>query len=194
MDPPCRLGCNTLAVHSFGSDSLDSGYTLFWFSVILLDLVPWTLDGHSFGSQSFFWFSIILSALVLGLWVFCSWSWILVDGSVVVVTLLDPGFWTLDLVTLLDSFWQYTHCGVPGHWDSGTATRNEALGDLALQFSFTIFWQLRWPAVGLFKKKKNWIAQKKKLNTQKKSDKISGSRPTLFLLQHTHCFLSYLVS
>lgn len=51
-----------------------------------------------------FWSSVTHLVLVLGLWVFGSWSWILVDGSVVVVTLLVPGSWTLDLVTLLVSF------------------------------------------------------------------------------------------
>ena len=74
--------------------------------------------------------------------------------------------------------------GYPGHGDSGTAAKNEELGGLALQFNMTLFWQLGWSLVGLgrWRKKENGLAQQKKLNTQKKSDKISGLRPTLFLL------------
>ena len=67
----------------------------------------------------------------------------------VVVTLLVPGSWTLDLVTLLVHSGKARTVGYSGHGDSGTAAKNEELGGLALQFNMTLFWQLGWSPVGL---------------------------------------------
>ena len=146
---------------------LDSGWTLFWIWLTglgLLDLAYWTwLTGLWMDTL---WTSVTHLVLVLGLWVFGSWSWMLVDGSVVVVTLLVPGLWTLDS-GLGYSFGfilaRHTLWGTQAMGTLAQQQKNEGLGELARQFNMTLFWQLGWSPVGWgrWRKKEKGLPNKK---------------------------------